>query len=164
MIEDSPGYSKDNPGPIPVTYGSVSTIAPQSIYSYSVNAMYGEGSAEGKRARIEDPRAPVPVLPAQTLPPVPMVLPGVANLLNPNAVGQSQPLPTYPGMLPQQVARPKKKGVKRVGKKTEPQPLVGMFNPMTNVYDKPVSIRQLLRENKVDLNWLDWLAWCPDVC
>lgn len=58
--------------------------------------------------------------------------------------------------------RPKRKGRKRVGKKTEPQPLVGMFNGTQ--YDSPVSIRQVLMSTKVDMTWMDLAAWSPAVC
>lgn len=60
--------------------------------------------------------------------------------------------------------KPKKKGQKRIGKKTEPQPLVGMFDESSGAYDKPVSVRQVLKANKVDMTWMDWMAWSPDAC
>lgn len=37
--------------------------------------------------------------------------------------------------------RQKKKGQKRVGKRVEPQPLVGMYNDLPSRYDNPISIR-----------------------
>lgn len=52
----------------------------------------------------------------------------------------------------------------RVGRKTEPQPLVGMMNESTGAYDRPISVRQVLKQNKVDISWLDWIAWSPDAC
>ena len=61
-------------------------------------------------------------------------------------------------------AKTGKKGQKKVGKKAEPQPLMGMMNESTGAYDKPVSIRQMLKQNKVDISWMDWLAWSPDAC
>lgn len=60
--------------------------------------------------------------------------------------------------------RPKRKGKKRVGKRVEPQPLVGMFNDTLGRYDSPVSIRQVLQNNKVDMTWMDLVAWSPAVC
>jgi len=60
--------------------------------------------------------------------------------------------------------RTKRKGQKRVGKKTEPQPLVGMFNDLAGKYDSPISIREVLQRNKVDISWMDLVAWSPAVC
>ena len=37
--------------------------------------------------------------------------------------------------------RPRRKGKRKVGKKTELQPLVGMFNDASAHFDTPVSIR-----------------------
>lgn len=60
--------------------------------------------------------------------------------------------------------RPKRKGKKRMGKKVEPEPLVGMFNETLGRFDSPVSIRQVLQNNKVDMTWMDLVAWSPAVC
>ena len=60
--------------------------------------------------------------------------------------------------------RPKKKGQNKVGKKTEPQPLIGMFNDTIGKYDSPISIRQVLQNKKVDITWMDLAAWSPQVC
>jgi hypothetical protein len=60
--------------------------------------------------------------------------------------------------------RPKVKGQKRVGKKAEPQPLVGMFNDALGKYDPPISIRHVLQTNKIDMTWMDLVAWTPAVC
>ncbi len=43
-------------------------------------------------------------------------------------------------------------------------PLVGIMNDKIGAYDKPVSIRQVLKDNKVDMSWMDWLAWSPAAC
>ncbi|KAL2041876.1 hypothetical protein N7G274_005063 [Stereocaulon virgatum] len=56
------------------------------------------------------------------------------------------------------------KGQKRAGKKAEPQPLVGMFNDSIGNYDPPISIRHVLQTNKVDMTWMDLVAWSPAVC
>jgi len=82
------------------------------------------------------------------------------------------------GQLPQQLQQPqqpfqfqtvtddrtKRKGQKRVGKRTEPQPLVGMFNDTFGRYDSPVSIHEVLQRNKVDISWMDLVTWSPAVC
>lgn len=47
--------------------------------------------------------------------------------------------------------KPKKKEQKKIEKKIEPQPLVSMFDELRNVYDQLISIRQVLKNNKVDL-------------
>ena len=60
--------------------------------------------------------------------------------------------------------RIKKKGQKKVGKKAEPQPLVGLFNDVLGKYDSPVSVRRVLQDNKVDITWMYLLAWSPAVC
>lgn len=72
-------------------------------------------------------------------------------------------LPSNPPQF-QAGAKTGKKGQKKVGKKAEPQPLVTMMDESTGAYDKPVSIRQMLKQNKVDISWMDWLAWSPDAC
>lgn len=159
LIENSPEYSKDDPSSISIIYEFrfVSTIPSPSIYFCSINAMYDEGSVENKRPRMKDASAAVPVPvsvhSAQSLSPVFMILSGITNLLNSNFIELSQSISMHSDMLPQQITiRPKKKSVKRVEKKIESQSLMRMFNLITNVYDKSVSIRQLLRNNKIDLN------------
>ena len=59
-----------------------------------------------------------------------------------------------------------RKGKRTTGtrKKADPQPLVGMFNDTTGTYDKPVSVRQVLKDNKVDMSLLDFMAWSPEAC
>ena len=160
LIEDSPEYFKDDSSPTSIIYESrfASTISSSSIFFYSINAMYDEGFAENKRSRVKDASVSVPVsvpVSAQNLSSVLMMLSEIANLLNPNTAEPSQSISLYfnSSTLPQQtVAKSKKKEIKRVEKKIEPQPLIEMFNLMTNVYDKSVSIRQLLKKNKIDLN------------
>ena len=82
--------------------------------------------------------------------------------------------PQVPTSMPSQPAaatddtameeRPKRKGKRKVGKKTELQPLVGMFNDSSAKFDTPVSIRQVLQHNKIDMTWLDLLCWSPAMC
>jgi hypothetical protein len=60
--------------------------------------------------------------------------------------------------------RVKVKGQKKVGKMVEPQPLVGLFNDFLGRCNSPVSIRQVLQSNKVDMTWMDLASWSPAVC
>ncbi|KAL8795800.1 MAG: hypothetical protein Q9182_007483 [Xanthomendoza sp. 2 TL-2023] len=109
--------------------------------------MYGEGSGPNKRPRGE-PEAP-PVSPL-TPPQAP----------NPPA---SQPQPQFPFPVTEPT-RDKKKGQKRTGKRAEPLPLVGMMNDTQGSFKKPVSIRQVLKDNKVDMSFMDFMAWSPSAC
>lgn len=118
-----------------ITYGIPDLVEKDSsIEAASANAFYGEGSGARKRQYMD-----------------------ASTLENPAV------LPSNPPQF-QAGGKTGKKGQKRVGKKAEPQPLVGMINESTRAYDKPVSIRQMLKQNKVDISWMDWLAWSPDAC
>ena len=57
-----------------------------------------------------------------------------------------------------------KKSQKKVGKRTDPQPLIDMMNDVTGSYNKPISIRQILKQNKIDMSWMNWITWSPDAC
>ena len=59
------------------------------------------------------------------------------------------------------VNRPKRKGQRRVGKKTEAIPLAGMIDEISGAFDKPVSVREVLKRNRVDTSLMDWIAWSP---
>lgn len=61
-------------------------------------------------------------------------------------------------------SRNKKKVSKKVGKKIDSQPLVGMFDESIGTYDKPVSVCQMLKNHQVDLSWMELLALSPEVC
>lgn len=118
-----------------ITYGIPDPVGEDSsIEAASANAFYGEGSGARKRQHMD-----------------------VSTLENPGV------LPFNPPQF-QAGAKTGKKGQKKVGKKAEPQPLVGMINESTGAYDKPVSIRQMLKQNKVNISWMNWLAWSPDAC
>ena len=39
-----------------------------------------------------------------------------------------------------------------------------MFNDSLGKYDPPISIRHVLQTNKVDMTWMDLVAWSPAVC
>ena len=34
----------------------------------------------------------------------------------------------------------------------------------SGAFDKPLSIRQVLKDNKVDMSFLDLMVWSPSVC
>ena len=76
---------------------------------------------------------------------------------------QGPQMPQQQYQFQAQDSRPKKKGQKKVGKKVEMQPIVGMFNDRMGKYDSPVSIREMLQRNKVDMSWMDLVAWSPAV-
>ena len=75
---------------------------------------------------------------------------------------QAPALPQFQ-FQPAPANRPKAKAQKKVGKKIEPAPVVGMFNDQMGKYDSPISIRYLLQNNKVDITWMDLVAWSPSV-
>lgn len=58
----------------------------------------------------------------------------------------------------------KKKGAKKGVKKVEPQPVAGIYDDILGKYDTSVSIRQVLKDNKVDISRMDLIAWFPGVC
>ena len=115
----------------------------------SVEAYYGEGSGPNKRPHVEPEMN--------------------ASNAGPSTSAPANPYPTFAGQYPQFQAqqptegRTRAKAQKKVGRKLEPQPLVGMFNDGLGKYDSPVSIRSLLQNNKVDISWMDLVAWSPAV-
>ena len=132
-----------------------------------VEAFLGESSGPNKRAHVEDEPVPNQPQPSQ----VPNQMPQAAQLPLPNQVPVQPPVaPPWlpnPSMAPSfpfqaENERIKLKGKKRVGKKSEPQPLVAMFNGQQ--YDSPVSVRQILQHHKVDMTFLDLVAWSPAIC
>ena len=80
---------------------------------------------------------------------------------NPEIHGQSNP--AFPFQANPE-NRPKQKAKKRVGKRAEPQQLVGLYNEGLLKYDSPVSVRQVLQHTKVDMTWMDLVAWSPAIC
>ena len=109
--------------------------------------------------------------------PNPGSLPQVPTMPQPNP-GQSQPQPFVPPQVPSGSQglppafpfsagpdnRPKQKAKKRVGRRAEPQQLVGLYNEGLLKYDSPVSVRQVLQNTKIDMNWMDLVAWSPAIC
>ena len=91
-------------------------------------AFYGEGSGPNKRPNIEEP--PIPQAPISYN-------------------------PTSAPHIPSEEEKPERKGRKRVGKKPDPQPLIGMFNDELGKYEKPISVRKILQACNVDISLLD---------
>ena len=138
-----------------------------------LEANYGEGSGPNKRPHMEEQPTSRPQVQPQQNPGNQM--PGPLPYQNPvpqpqQASGppQQNPGPSNPAYptFPFQANtedRTKQKGKKRVGKRSEPQPLVGLMNDQGS-YDSPVSVRNVLQSTKVDMTWMDLVAWSPAVC
>ena len=109
----------------------------EAIEPKSVEANIGESSGPNKRAHVE----------------------GVSDSLPKATAAPQQPAAS-------QIIddRPKRKGPKRVGRKAEPQPLVGMLNDAVGNYDSPTSIRHVLQNKKLGISWMDLVACSPTVC
>ena len=124
--------------------------------------------------------APVPIqAPQQPAAPAPVQVPQAPQPMPQAPQQQQAPVPTQAPAVPQQNTvpqqpfqfqaaseeeeRPKRKGKKRVGKKAEPQPLVGMINERGG-FDPPVSIRYLLQSTKVNMALMDLFALSPTAC
>ena len=39
-----------------------------------------------------------------------------------------------------------------------------MLDDTTGAYDKPLSIRRVLKANKIDMTFMDFMAWSPSAC
>ena len=151
--------------------------------------MYGEGSGKGKRPadephvqqqlppklrhqdQMNPQQIPQPV-PAQVPydPSSPPYVPQPAAQFVPQTTPQFIPQPTVPmnfvpgNVVPPTVGKQKRKGQKKVGKKAELQPIVGMFNDALGRFEPVVSVKDVLRVNKIDMTWMDMLAWSPAMC
>lgn len=53
---------------------------------------------------------------------------------------------------------------KRFEKKADSQPMIDMFNDVIEVYDKSVFVWQVLKANKINMSFLDFMAWSPKTC
>lgn len=127
--------------------------------SKAVEANLGEGSAPNKRSRVEDENIP-PQEPTAVPRPQPYQAPQKLQTgMNQGPASQAEQPYLFQGVPEERATR---KGRKRVGKKAEPQPLVGLFNGTQ--YDTPVSVRQLLQNYKIDITLLDLVAWSPTAC
>ncbi len=143
------------------------TQAP-SAETKAAEAMLGEGSGPNKRAHVEEAVDPTlqagPSLRQQGKQPDPrfqqqIPVPQIPVPQQPQYYVPQQP---STGAMEDEEQRPKRKAKKRTGKKVEPQPLVGMFNGTS--YENPVSIRQVLQNTRIDLSWMDFVAWSPAAC
>lgn len=71
---------------------------------------------------------------------------------------QEQPTPPVPTTGPTMAipqGRKTKKPQKQVSKKSDPQSLVGMFDDASETYEKPISVRKVLKDNKINMSLLD---------
>jgi len=135
-----------------IHYGTAGLQASPVTEAKAVDANYGEGSGPNKRPHVE---AELPPSQLGSQPQASQPYPGLVQ-------GQQsfqQPYQFQAGTD----GRQKAKGLKKVGKKVEPQPVAGMFNDQLGKYDSPVSIRAMLQSNKVDMTWMDLVAWSPAV-
>ena len=57
-----------------------------------------------------------------------------------------------------------KKDKKKAEKKVEMTSLVNMFNETLKSYDKIISIKDVLRKIKIDITWMNFLAWSSVIC
>lgn len=60
--------------------------------------------------------------------------------------------------------RGKKKGTKRTDKRVDLTLLVRLMDETSGIMDNVLSVRQVLKNNKVDITWIDLYAWSPSVC
>ena len=104
-----------------------------------------------------------PQMPPQAHPQAPSQAPSQAPNQQPFPAPY-QPQPGMPFVPATTTGRPRKKGQKRVGKRTELQPLVGMYNDAQEKFDAAISIRHVMQQNKIDMTWMDMLAWSPAMC
>ena len=58
----------------------------------------------------------------------------------------------------------KRKKQRRVIKKTEMQFIIDLMNDFIETYDKFVFIRNVLKQNKIDINFMNWIVWFFAVC
>ena len=108
--------------------------------------LIGKGSGPNKRVHIEEED--------------PVATPAAA--FRPTASTVREPPVDAP--LLEEDEWPKKKGRRLVGKVATFAPLVGLINDETGGMDKPTSVRQLLKSQKIDMTWMDFCVWSPTVC
>ena len=112
----------------------------EAIDSKSAEAKLGESSGPNKRPHVEE---------TATAPPQAQQVPN------------NFPGPTFQAGLVQE--RATRKGKKRAGKKVELQPVIGQFSE-DGSYDSPISVRQALQSTKIEMTWMDLVAWSPAAC
>ena len=126
-----------------VTFGVAKSLVSPLGESNAAAANYGESSGPNKRPHEDESQS--------------------QTVQNDPSQPQSQPQNQPQNVTQAADDRPKVKGKKRVGKKIELQPIVGMFNDSLGKYDSPMSIRQMLQRTKVDMSWMDLVAWSPAI-
>ena len=126
-----------------VTFGVAKSLIPPLGESNAAEASYGESSGPNKRPHEDESQS--------------------QTVQNEPSQPQSQPQNQPQNVTQSADDRPKAKGKKRVGKKIELQPIVGLFNDSLGKYDSPMSIRQMLQRTKVDMSWMDLVAWSPAI-
>ena len=130
-----------------VTYGlAIPRPQPAVRTAHSAEAFIGKGSGPNKRAHIEDVADPV-------------VPPAAFRPTASTARDLPQDIPVQ-----EEDECPKRKGQKRAGKVATIAPLVSLINDETGAMDKPTSVRQLLKSQKIDMTWMDFCVWSPTVC
>lgn len=116
----------------------------------SAEANYGEGSGPNKRPHVEEER------PSEPPRPLSYQIPGPQKIQQPPTLNPGLPPSQNQGpsqaMFPFQPVedRAKQKGKKRVGKRAQPQPLVGLMNNQ-GFYDSPASVRNILQSTKINM-------------
>ena len=86
-------------------------------------------------------------------------------ILPPQLFQPSQPyqlFQTFQQMPFQTPSVPPKKS-KRRNKKAETMPLINIYNEKKGNYDNAISIRKMFQQHKVDISWMDLIAWSPTV-
>ena len=146
-----------------------------SFVNNSVQFFLEKKSGPNKRAHVEDSlfiqaqpqsqsQSTIPSAAGPQVPIFSVILPSITSQLGgpqipaqESAFSPPEPAPQagvfFQIVFPQE--RPKKKGQKRIAKKVEMQPIVGFMDDLTDAYDKPVSIRNVLKQNKVDISLMD---------
>ena len=141
------------------------TVFPTITSVKGVQSFFDETSAPGKKPYHPE-SIPQPIYTfRETEPKKTRVVYPPQAMLPPQPFQPSQPYQpsqTFQQMPFQTPSAPPKKGKKR-GKKAEPMPLVGMYNEERGGYDNAVSIRKMFQQHKVDMSWMDLIAWSPAV-
>ncbi len=140
-----------------VTFGvSEAYRSPKALANYA-QAYYGEGSGPNKRPHVEEVPDSQGKQSEKTSPPA------AQQPQAPYQFYASQPTAAAPATMDETIDRQKRKGKKRVGRKIELQPLVGLFNEGSGSFDSPMSVRAMLQHTKVDMSWMDLVAWSPAI-
>ena len=145
---------------------SITSDSAVPTISTFVDSMFDETSGPNKRARDEDPSTQETVRqPPQPRPFEQQQTQQTPFQFQPTQPQRNQPFQPQPFQPPPGTdGRAKKKGTKKVGKKTEPQPLIGMFNEAAGKYEAAISIRDMMKQHRLDISLMDFVAWSPQAC